>query len=178
MRKRIHFIFVALVLLSACSVQKTYYDAELAVASDDERQGNYKAAHENLVSAVWRSKNYLGPKEVSTAYYNLGTFFRRQANFENSVSALQESIKYAKEAGTFDNLAIGRRHIELATSYAALDQWQAGVPHIKAVIPYWEKYSGSEYQFVSTVFAEYSRALTQQGVSATFIPNKTSNPTP
>ncbi|MCP3893434.1 MAG: hypothetical protein GY706_02200 [Bacteroides sp.] len=175
---RVLFIVAALALLSACSVQQTYYDAELAVASDDERKGNYKAAHENLVSAVWRAKNHLGPKEVSTAYYNLGTFFRRQANFENSISTLQESIKYAKDAGTFDDLAFGRRHIEIATSYAALDQWESGIPHIKEVIPYWERYSGSEYQFVTTVFAEYSKALTNKGVSAKFIPNKASNPTP
>lgn len=92
MRKGTLFLVVLLTLLSACSVQQTYYDAELAVASDDERKGNYKAAHENLVSAVWRAKNHLGPKEVSTAYYNLGTFLRCQANFENSISTLQESV--------------------------------------------------------------------------------------
>ena len=133
MRKGTLFIFIALALLSACSVQQTYYDADLAVAADDERRGNYKAAHENLVSAVWRAKNHLGPEEVSTAYYNLGTFFRRQANFENSVSSLLESIEFAKQAGTFDNLAMGRRYIELATSYAALNQWESGIPYIKKI---------------------------------------------
>ena len=171
MTKTTLFITVAVALLSACSVQQSYYDADLAVASDDERKGNHKAAHENLVSAVWRAKNNLGSKEVSTAYYNLGTFFRRQANFKSSISSLQESIKYAKEAGTFGDLAMGRRHIEIATSYAAPDQWENGVPHIKAVIPYWKQYSGREFQFVSTVFSEYSKALTQKGASATFIPN-------
>ena len=165
-------IIIILTLLTACGVQQIYYDAELAVASDDERKGNYKAAHENLISAVWRAKNYLGPKEVSTAYYNLGLFFRRQANFENAVSVLLESVKYAEEAGTFDNLAIGRRNVELAISYAALDQWESGVPYIKEVIPYWEQYSGSEYEVVSIIFAEYAKTLPQKGMSATFIPDK------
>lgn len=178
MKKITLFIVIALILLPACSVQQTYYDAELAVAFDDERKGNYKAAHENLVSAVWRAKNHLGSKEVSTAYYNLGTFFRRRANFDNSIATLQESIKYANDAGTFDDLAMGRRHIEIAASYAALDQWQAGVPHIKAVLPYWHKYSNGEYQTVRIVFAEYAKALTLEGGDATFIPNEARNPAP
>lgn len=175
MKYGIPFIAIFLALLSACSVQQTYYDADLAVAADDERRGNYEAAHENLVSAVWRAKNHLGPKEVSTAYYNLGAFLRRRANFKNSVSTLLESIEYAKQSNSFDDLAMGRRYVELATSYAALDQWESGVPYLKELVPYWEQYTGNEYQFVVTVFGEYYKALIKKGVSAEFIPNKLRN---
>ncbi len=175
MIERILFVIVASALLSACSVQQTYYDADLAVAVDDERRGDYKAAHENLTSAVWRAKNHLGPKEIATAYYNLGTFLRRQANYKKSVLSLRESIDYAKQAGTFNNLAMGRRYIELATSYAALDQWETGIPYLKKVIPFWKQYTGNERKFVSTVFSEYSKALTKKGLSVDFIPNKANN---
>ena len=165
-------LILPLVLLASCSVQKTYYDADLSVAADDERRGNYKEAHNNLVSAVWRAKNHLGPKEVSTAYYNLGTFYRRRANFAQSVSALEESIIYAEKAGVFDSLAMGRRYIEIATSHAALNQWNQGVPYIKKVIPIKSKYSGKEAEFVALVFREYVKGLKDRGLDATFISNK------
>lgn len=61
MKKLSTLIIVGILLLPACSTQQIYYDAELAVAADDERKGNYEEAHENLVSAVWRAKNHLGP---------------------------------------------------------------------------------------------------------------------
>jgi tetratricopeptide (TPR) repeat protein len=153
-------------------VHQTYYDAELAVAADDERLGRYDEAHDNLVSAVWRSKNHLGPKEISTAYYNLGTFYRRRADFKSSVSALTESITYAEQSGEFDELAMGRRYIELATSYAGLDKWESGITYIKEVVPIYHQYDGEEAKFVAAVFDEYIKALTKRGISAAFIPNK------
>ena len=165
-------LILPIVLLASCSVQKTYYDADLSVAADDERRGNYKEAHENLVSAVWRAKNHLGSKEISTAYYNLGTFYRRRADFTQSVSALEKSIIYAEKAGVFDSLAMGRRYIEIATSYAALNQWEQGVPYIKKVIPIRNKYSGKEAEFVALVFREYEKGLKERGLDATFISNK------
>jgi len=159
-------------LLASCSVQKAYYDADLSVAADDERRGNYKEANDNLVSAVWRAKNYLGPKEVSTAYYNLGTFYRRRADFSQSISALEESITYAGKAGVFDSLAMGRRYIEIAASHAELDQWKHGAPYIKKVIPIRDKYSGKEAEFITLVFHEYAKGLKERGLDATFISNK------
>jgi len=178
MMTRLLLALSALAILAGCNPQKTYYDADLSVAADDERKGRYEEAHQNLVSAVWRAKNHLGPKEVSTAYYNLGTFYRRTSNFSESASALLESIAYAEKSGGFDELAMGRRYIELATTYAALDQWQEGIPYLEKVSPYRDRYSGREARFMETVYTEYEKAMASRGLSATFVPNQQPKPTP
>lgn len=178
MKIRILLALCALAVLAGCNPQKTYYDADLSVAADNERSGRYEEAHQNLVSAVWRAKNHLSPKDVSTAYYNLGTFYRRTSHFTESVSALLESIAYAEKSNAFDQLAMGRRYIELAISYAELDQWQAGIPYLEKMLPYKDSYSGNEARTVDTVYTEYEKAMASRGLSATFVPDQQTKPTP
>lgn len=132
----------------------------------------------NLLSAVWRAKNHLGPSEISTASYNLGSFYRRRGDCQNSIGSLEESIQYVEQAGTFDNLAMGRRHVELAASYAELDQWEAGVPYVRKILPYWQQYTGNEAKLVKLLFHEYSKALAARGIDTTFIPSVTIELTP
>ena len=52
---------------------------------------------------------------------------------------LLELFEYANKAGSFDNLAMARRSVELAASCAALDQWESGAPYLKQILSYWEQ---------------------------------------
>ena len=161
---------VAGFILSACSVQKTYFDADMASGNGEARSGNLTKAVEHYRAALWRAKNHLDAAEISSAYYNLGKTLRQQGRFEQSVEALFESINYAAKAGTFDALATGRRHVEIAASYAGLGRWKTGAPYVKRLVSIHDEYSGQEAEFVRILFREYKKNLTELGEDATFIP--------
>jgi len=154
-----------------CSIQHTYYNADMSTARNDEQRGHLAEAEANYASAVWRARNHLGKQEQSTALYNLGSFYRRHAKFKESAVALEESLSIAKDAGTFDQAAIGRRRIELAVSYAGLDRWKEGAALLREIIPVASQYTGQEAEFLKLVFSKYKERLIALGEDASFIPN-------
>lgn len=163
-------LIVAVILLAACSIQKTYYDADMGLGIRESRSGNLLQAEQHYVSAVWRAKNHLGDKEISWALYNYGQNLRLQGRYELSVESHFESINYALKAGTFDELAMGQKYAEIAASYAGLGRWKSGAQYVKRLVPIWEKYTGKEAAFLQILFSEYKKNLAKLGEDTSFIP--------
>ncbi len=167
--KFIFALFASIILIS-CSIQQTYYDSDLSVATEQARSGNIKAAEQSYVSAVTRAKQHLTAREVSIALYNMGTFYRQQSNYDAAIKALKHSITYAGKADSFSDQEMGRRYIALAASYAELGQFKNGSPYLKKLAPFWSQYSSDELSFIKAVFTLYRSNLAAAGEDITFIP--------
>jgi len=164
--KRIGILLILLPLLFACTNHRIYYEADLSKAAEAERQGDLQMAYGNLLSAILRAKTHLKAKDVSVAYYDMGTFLSRVGQYKKSIDSLQKSVTLANESGAFDELEMGRRYIEIAKSYAGLEKWKEGQPFLDKVAPYREKYTGEEAALVDALFTEYSQAQEKQAIES------------
>ncbi len=156
-------------LVSACGIQKSYFDAEMGLGTRSQRSGKLIEAEQHYTIAVWRAKNHLDDKEISSALYNLGTNKRLQGRYGKSVELLFESINYAAKAGTFDELAMGRRYAEIAASYAELGRWKSGAVYVKKLVLIQQQYTGKEAAFLKILFRKYKKNLAKLGEDISFI---------
>ena len=161
---------VTLLTLAACSSDKKVvrtYTKEGTTAEATQRSVDAEAYY---ASAVQRARASLGKAEQSDALFNLGSYYRKQTRFKESVSPLFESLSLALEAGTVGELDLGRRYAELARSYAALNRWQDGEAMMRNVVPLRSRYPAHEATALTELAAVYKTRLTELGLDAGFLP--------
>lgn len=160
---------LAILLLAGCAddkhVVKTYTRAG-AEAEATRRSDDAEAYHR---SAVERARASLGRQDQSDALFRLGTFYRKQARFQESIPPLIESVSLALEADTVDELALGRRYAELSRSYAALNRWQDGAAMMRNVVPLQPRYPADEAAEIAELASVYRTRLTELGLDAAFL---------
>lgn len=162
--------FFGLALAAGCSTEKKVFEQYTKAGTQSEQARSGTDAEGFYVSALERARASLGKVEQSDALYNLGAFYRREARFAEAERAMTESLALARESGRFDDLAIGRRQLELARDLAALNRWHEGAPALRTLTPLVTRYPADEAADIRLLAEVYRERLATLGMDPRGLP--------
>lgn len=107
----------------------------LATAYSDIKNYNEAAKHYNSAKNIAQKTNFLTGVHIANS--SLGVLARKQGNPNKSIYYLETALAYYKQNGQFANIA--HTNIELALSYADIEDFDKAIFHNKKAIDIYRK---------------------------------------
>jgi len=163
-------IFALVLMLSACSAQQTYWDANMRAGMSAYEKGSLSVAIKELKRAAWRAEQLKDPYKISVSYYELGRIYNRMDDFRQAYVHLFKSEFWYKNFKEPMPAFHGKILAELLIAEYALATVDEKIteeakPHLNKLLEYRNLYTGQDKQTVDHILGLYAEVYEKRGDS-------------